>query len=58
MAKDRLSVRISQLRLIKLRGVARERNVTMTQLIEDWIDTIPYFYNLDNPAPETRDSPN
>lgn len=39
--KDRLSLRVETSRLSKLRAVADGRKKTMTQLIEDWIDTLP-----------------
>jgi hypothetical protein len=40
MAKERLSVRIVVSRLEKLRRVAKLREKTMTQMIEDWIDKL------------------
>ncbi len=40
MDKQRLSLRISKSRLERLRKVAKEREKTMTQLVEDWIDKL------------------
>jgi hypothetical protein len=40
MQKERLSVRVSKNRLEKLRRVAEQKEKTMTQLIEDWIDKL------------------
>lgn len=40
MIKDRFSIRIEKERLQKLRDVAEQRKKTMTQLVEDWIDTL------------------
>lgn len=40
MDKKRLSLRISKSRLEKLRQVAEEREKTMTQLVEEWIDRL------------------
>jgi hypothetical protein len=39
--KKRLSVRVDESRLRKLRKVADNKKKTMTQLIEDWIDRLP-----------------
>jgi len=40
MNKERLSLRRTPSRLEKLRRIANEREKTMTQLIEDWIDKL------------------
>jgi predicted DNA-binding ribbon-helix-helix protein len=40
MTKERLSVRIATSRIEKLRRIAKDREKTMTQLIEDWIDKL------------------
>jgi uncharacterized protein (DUF1778 family) len=40
MDKERLSLRITTSRLEKLRRVAKSREKTMTQLVEDWIDKL------------------
>ncbi len=40
MAKERLNLRVSGTRLEKLRRVAEQREKTMTQLVEDWIDRL------------------
>jgi predicted DNA-binding ribbon-helix-helix protein len=40
MQKERLSVRVSKNRLEKLRRIAEQKEKTMTQLIEDWIDKL------------------
>jgi predicted DNA-binding ribbon-helix-helix protein len=49
MERERLSLRITASRLEKLRRVAREREKTMTQLIEDWIDKLKEEKNVDAP---------
>jgi len=49
MEKERLSLRITISRLEKLRRVAKEREKTMTQLIEDWIDKLKEEKNIDAP---------
>jgi predicted DNA-binding ribbon-helix-helix protein len=36
--KERLSLRVEEERLKKLRRIAKKRKKTMTQLIEEWID--------------------
>jgi hypothetical protein len=38
--KERLNVRVSGKRLQKLRGYAISKDKTMTQIVEDWIDTL------------------
>lgn len=40
MTKGRLNLRISESRLEKLRRIAKQREKTMTQLVEDWIDRL------------------
>jgi len=40
MKKEQFSIRIEKERLEKLRLYARHKRKTMTQLVEDWIDTI------------------
>lgn len=40
MKKKPLSLRIEEGRLEKLKQIAADRKKTMTQLIEDWIDTL------------------
>jgi len=40
MTKERLSIRVSAKRLQKLREIAAKREKTMTQMIEDWIDSL------------------
>ncbi len=40
MAKERLNLRVSGARLAKLRRIAEQREKTMTQLVEDWIDRL------------------
>ena len=42
MNKKRLNIRISESRLNKLRLYAVAKDKTMTQIVEDWIDLIPY----------------
>jgi len=39
--KKNFTIRLSQQRLDKLRKVAKDRDKTMTSLIEDWIDRLP-----------------
>jgi hypothetical protein len=39
--RARLSVMPTESRLQKLRAIALEREKSMTQLIEDWIDRLP-----------------
>jgi hypothetical protein len=40
VTRERLSVRLVASRLEKLRRVAKLREKTMTQMIEDWIDKL------------------
>jgi hypothetical protein len=40
MAKERLNLRIEVGRLDKLRKLASKKKKTMTQIIEDWLDTL------------------
>jgi hypothetical protein len=40
MIKQRLSIRIAVSRLEKLRIIAKQKEKTMTQLVEDWIDKL------------------
>jgi hypothetical protein len=40
MIKKRLSIRIAVSRLEKLRKIAKQKEKTMTQLVEDWIDKL------------------
>jgi hypothetical protein len=40
MKESRLNIRVSQSRLEKLRRIAGQREKTMTQLVEDWIDKL------------------
>jgi uncharacterized protein with PIN domain len=41
MERERLSLRVSKSsRLEKLRRIAEQREKTMTQLVEDWIDKL------------------
>jgi len=40
MKKERLSLRVSVVRLEKLRRIAEQREKTMTQMVEDWIDRL------------------
>ena len=41
MAKKELHIRISERRLNKLRLLAAEKDKTVTQMVEDLIDTLP-----------------
>lgn len=38
--KKRLAIRVSESRLNKLRALAEQLEKTMTQLVEDWIDSL------------------
>jgi predicted DNA-binding ribbon-helix-helix protein len=40
MKISRLNIRVSEARMEKLRRIAQQRDKTMTQLIEDWIDKL------------------
>jgi predicted small metal-binding protein len=40
VTRERLSVRLAASRLEKLRRIAKHKEKTMTQLIEDWIDKL------------------
>ena len=40
MVRKRLSIRIAVSRLEKLRRIAKQKEKTMTQLVEDWIDKL------------------
>ncbi len=40
MKESRLSIRVSKNRIEKLRRIATQREKTMTQMIEDWIDKL------------------
>jgi hypothetical protein len=40
VTRERLSVRLAASRLEKLRRIAKQKEKTMTQLIEDWIDKL------------------
>lgn len=40
MRRVRLSLRVLEARLEKLRRVAKERKKTMTQMVEGWIDKL------------------
>ncbi|MDP8963919.1 MAG: hypothetical protein M3O33_08035 [Cyanobacteriota bacterium] len=41
MKDQNLHVRISERRMLKLKAYAKEKEKTVTQLIEDWIDRLP-----------------
>ncbi len=41
MKNKKLTLRISERRLNKLREYAASRDKTMTSLLEDWIDSLP-----------------
>ncbi|MEH2000226.1 DUF6364 family protein [Nostoc sp.] len=41
MKTGRLNLRISEKRLAKLKIYAENREKTVTQLVEDWIDKLP-----------------
>jgi hypothetical protein len=40
MKKKPFSIRLFESRIEKLRRVAKQREKTMTQLVEDWIDRL------------------
>lgn len=50
MKDSRLSVRMSTRRLNKLRQYAANKDKTVTQIIEDWIDRLPSTKNGDSDA--------
>jgi hypothetical protein len=50
MKDSRLSVRMSTRRLNKLRQYAANKDKTVTQIIEDWIDRLPKAENGDSDA--------
>jgi predicted DNA-binding ribbon-helix-helix protein len=41
MKAGRLNLRISEKRLAKLKAYAENKEKTVTQLIEDWVDRLP-----------------
>jgi hypothetical protein len=41
MKTERLSIRLSEKRMNKLRAMAVEQEKTLTQLVSDWIDSVP-----------------
>jgi Family of unknown function (DUF6364) len=47
MKSGRLNLRISEKRLAKLKIYAENREKTVTQLVEDWIDRLPSPKNDD-----------
>jgi predicted DNA-binding ribbon-helix-helix protein len=40
MKVSRLNIRVSETRMNKLRQIAKQREKTITQLVEDWIDRL------------------
>jgi uncharacterized protein (DUF1778 family) len=40
MKDSRLNIRISESRLKKLRRIAEQKEKTMTQMVEEWIDKL------------------
>ncbi len=47
MKTQNLHVRLSEKRMKKLKGYAQEKEKTITQLIEDWIDRLPVNKSID-----------
>jgi hypothetical protein len=47
MKAKRLHILMSEKRLNKLRALAKQREKTMTSLVEDWIDSLPNPESLD-----------
>jgi len=41
MKTKQVNIRLSEKRLAKVRAVAAEREKTITDLVEDWIDRLP-----------------
>jgi hypothetical protein len=47
MKNQNLHARLSEKRMKKLKGYAQEKEKTITQLIEDWIDRLPVSKSID-----------
>jgi hypothetical protein len=41
MKTERLSIRLSEKRMNKLRAIAVEQEKTITQVVSDWLDSMP-----------------
>ncbi|MCC5664725.1 hypothetical protein LC653_12545 [Nostoc sp. CHAB 5784] len=50
MKDSRLSVRMSERRLNKLRSYALMKDKTVTQIVEDWVDRLPNIESVKNNA--------
>jgi hypothetical protein len=50
MKDSRLSVRMSERRLNKLRSYAVMKDKTVTQIVEDWVDRLPNIESVKNNA--------
>jgi hypothetical protein len=50
MKDSRLSVRMSERRLNKLRSYAAMKDKTVTQIVEDWVDRLPNIESVKNNA--------
>jgi hypothetical protein len=59
MKTGRLNLRISEKRLAKLKTYADNKEKTITQLVEDWIDRLPHSTKIDGisstPLPNQSD---
>ncbi|MEH1866832.1 MAG: DUF6364 family protein [Nostoc sp.] len=59
MKTGRLNLRISEKRLAKLKTYADNKEKTITQLVEDWIDRLPHPAKIDDfsttPLPNQSD---
>ncbi|WP_227789006.1 MULTISPECIES: DUF6364 family protein [unclassified Nodularia (in: cyanobacteria)] len=58
MKTGRLNLRISEKRLAKLKIYAENREKTVTQLVEDWIDRLPSSKIDDSLSTPLPDQPN
>ncbi|PLZ87466.1 hypothetical protein CEN44_17450 [Fischerella muscicola CCMEE 5323] len=58
MKTGRLNLRLSENRLNKLRLYAQNKEKTLTQLIEDWIDRLPSQKFGDSSSTPLPDQPN
>lgn len=55
MKTTRLNVRMSEKRLNKLRQYAANKDKTVTQVVEDWIDRLPSTKNGDSSSTNITD---
>ncbi len=57
MKNSRLSIRMSERRLNKLRSYAAIKDKTVTQIVEDWVDRLPNTESVKNDADPTTVNP-